>query len=289
MNDLFKRFIAYKTNVEGKSENSINQYIYRLTEFFNQFEINTVDKSISTTVDTVKQWLILLANKNNSPSTRNAKLTAVKEFYKFLKENEKINIDTDILTLKFAKVPKREAKFMDEETAVEFIESIGNLRTQACAVITFTTGLRYCELRDITVDDIKNGYANVIGKGNKERTVYFSAWCLKLVNKYINKKRKHIIERTGVKTNRLILSDEGNIMNDGHYNDSLKHYAEKCGIDWYSVLSSHKLRHSFATDKAVKGYDMATIRDALGHTNIATTNRYVHSQKERIKNMMIGE
>ena len=60
-------------------------------------------------------------------------------------------------------------------------------------------------------------------------------------------------------------------------------------MDWYNQLSPHKLRHSFATEQLQNGIDIATVRDELGHENIATTNNYVHSNKERVRMAMLKE
>ena len=286
---LLERFRTYKVGIEGKSESSIDQYIYRVKEFLTFHNIETDEALLSITRDMVKNWLLDLEKKGNSQSTRNAKLTAIQEIYRFFKEQEKLNIDIDILLLKKAKVPKKEMRFLNQEEAYIYMDGIVNQRTKAAVAINLATGIRFCELITLTVDDIKNGQTIINGKGNKERHIYFPPWCAKMVNKFIDGKRQHIIERTGVKTNLLFISDNGNIMTRGNYANSLKHYARKGEVEWAEIMSPHKLRHSAASIWYKKGFEVKEIQNGLGHSNMATTDRYVHTTEQQVKDMMASD
>ena len=108
----------------------------------------------------VKNWLSDLADKGNKERSRNTKLTAVKEVYKFLKDEFKDQIDEDILRIPFAKVPKREAKCLDFEDAMDLLSYVKDSRVKTGMAIGFGTGVRFCELIQITCTDIENGYAD---------------------------------------------------------------------------------------------------------------------------------
>jgi len=286
MINLLEKYKQYKVGIEGKNPKSIDDYIYRIQDFFDMFNITNDENLINITAEDVQEWLLKLSNKGNSAQTRNAKLTAIKSIIKFLKDYKQFKIDENILKIKNAKVPKKEMRFLDKKEARAFIESITNQRTKAGAIISLTTGLRFSEMITLTVTDIKRKVAVIKGKGNKERTIYFTPYCLNIVEKYINKKRKHIIERYNIKSDLLFISDMGHLMRRDNYAISLKHYAKKMGIDWASIMSPHKLRHSFASIKGEEGYDVTAIADALGHESIATTNRYLHAKQERVRSMM---
>lgn len=292
MDNILERFKTYKVDIEGKSVSSINQYIYRMKGFIEYYNIDNEDKFLGLTAEDIKSWISYLVTLGNDIPTRNAKLVAVKEIYKYLFEEEDKNIDIKILKIKSAKVPKRESKYLTKIESQHYLYNITNLRTYAMVVVFLSTGMRLCELMQITLDDVKNGMVSVIGKGNKERTLYFSPDCLDIINKYINKKRNHIIERTGVNINLLFISDEGTPITRQSFSASLKHYAQKSGISWWEQMSPHKLRHSFATqilnERTVDGGLKHTIKDVselLGHANIVTTDRYTHSTEETRKNI----
>lgn len=301
--ELFDKWKDYKTKIEGKSEKSIDQYIYRLQQFNTELSINTKEDLVAKNCEDIKNWLMTLANNGNSERTRNTKLTAVKEIYKYLAEELDEKIDYKILNIPFAKVPKREVKYIDADDKEDFISKITNLRTKTGAAIIFGCGARYCELMQITCTDIENGYADVIGKGNKERRLWFDLWVQEIAKQYIRSYnmgvcgRKAIIEKCGIDTDLLMISNNGKPLEKWSFSRSMKIYGKHFNedpltegrMDWYNQLSPHKLRHSFATEQLRRGNDIGTVRDELGHSSIATTNNYTHSSQDRVREAMLGE
>ena len=298
MKDIFNGFEDYKTKIEGKSKNTINQYIYRIQDFLKYNNIETKEDLISIKAKNVKMWLSSLADKGNSERSRNIKLTAIKELYKYLKEELKEKIDEDILRIPFAKVPKRESKYLDGDTTRDLLSFINDSRVKTGMMIIFSTGVRFCELIQITCEDIKKGYANIIGKGNKERTIYFSPQVQEIAMQFINGKRANIVKKYGKQNNDiLMLNDNGNVIIRRNFETSMKTWARKFNenpltkgrLDWWEHFSPHKLRHSFGTEQLRMGNDIATVRDELGHSSIATTNNYSHSSQDRVRMAMLGE
>ena len=299
--DVLKKYSAYKINIEGKSQKTIDDYFERLKKFINYFDIATVEDLTSKTHKDIQDFIIYLAENKAVETTRNAYLTAIKEIYKYINFELGKNIDSKILYIPMAKVPKRESKYIDAEYKYDFISSITNLRTKTGAAIIFSSGVRCSELMQITCSDIEKGYKDIIGKGNKERRIWFSPDVVKIALEYINSDsirvsgRKAIIKESGVETDLLFLNNLGKPLSEGLFNKSLKVYGKKFNkspkgkgkLDWYKELSPHKIRHSFATEKLQKGADIATVRDAMGHSDISTTNRYVHSNRDKVKEIML--
>lgn len=297
LEQLYKSYKDYKCKIEGKSENSVNQYIYRIQDFIKYNNIKNVDDLISMTSNNVKLWLSSLADNGNAERSRNTKLTAVKEIYKYLDEDLKMEVDTDIQRIPFAKVPKRESKCLSSEDVKDLIDFIRDSRTRTAVAIIFQTGVRFCELIQITCTDIERGYADIIGKGNKERTIWFDLWVQEIARKYINGKRRKIVEKQQVNTDILMISDWGNVILRENLEKSMKKWAKdfneypltKGRLEWWEHFSPHKLRHSFASYQFEQGVDAATVRDSMGHSNLATTNNYSHSTQNRVKMAMLGQ
>ena len=298
MEEIFNGFRDYKIKIEGKSKNSVDQYVYRIQSFLEYNNIKTKEDLISMKSSNVKNWLSSLADNGNSERSRNTKLTAVKEIYKYLREELKEQIDEDILRIPFAKVPKRESKFLDGDTAKDLLAFTKDSRVKTGMAIIFATGVRFCELIQITCTDIENGYADIIGKGNKERRIWFDLWVKEIARQFINGKRAEIVERNGKQNDdTLMLNDNGNKLIRRNFEYSMKSWARKFNnhplhegeIDWWEHFSPHKLRHSFGTDQLRKGHDIATVRDEMGHSNIATTNNYSHSSQDRVRKAMLNE
>ena len=287
--DLFDEFKEYKINIEGKSVGTLIVYLRHIEEFCNDMEIFNFTDFININANVVKDWLIKLTNKNNSNTTRNNKLSAIKQIYTFLYEEKEINIDLKILKIKFSKTAKKENYCITEEQMIELQSIITNERTKCAVAIICDTGLRFSELMQITCDDIERGFAVVVGKGNKERKVYFTPSCIEISQRFITNKRQHIIERTGKNTNILLISDEGNLMDLYNFTKSLKHYARKIGLYWYEEMSPHKLRHGYITKMLNNGVPVHIVKEIVGHSNISVTDRYAHTTQDMIEMYMTHE
>ena len=286
---LLEEFKTYKINVEGKAEDSMNLYIKNIKKFCEDMNIKDYETLISTKAQTIKDWLSILAEKENSAVTRNNKLSAIKQIFCFLEDEKDVVVDRKINKIKYAKTKQKETKYLDEKQMEELLAITTNQRTKSAIAILNNTGVRFSELIQITCTDIERGFAIIVGKGNKERTVFFTHQTIAICRNFINGKRRHIVEKYNLDTDLLFLSDYGNIMKASNFINSLKYYAERMGIYWSDEMSPHKLRHSCITKALNDGVPIQVVRDMVGHTNMQTTNRYSHSKDDEIRKAMLRE
>lgn len=284
---LIKDFSIHKINIDGRSKKSIDIYIKNFHEFCEDMNINTYEQLLSVNAQTIKDWLVGLAEKGNSNSTRNNKLSAIKQIFLFLENEKEELVDRKISRLNYAKTPYKESKYIDEELALQLISATKNQRTKCAIMLIVKTGVRFQELMQITCSDIERGYTTIIGKGNKERTIWFAPIVINLCNNFINGKRKKIVEKTKVETDLLLISNNGTPMTRQSFSKSLKNLAEDIGLYWSDEVSPHKLRHGCITDALKDGVPINVVRDMVGHSNMYTTNRYAHTQENQIKNAML--
>lgn len=289
LENLFNDFCIYKIDIEGKNQSSIDSYMRILRDFCVDMEIETYEDLINIKAQDIKNWLINLANKNNIETTRNNKLSVVKQIFLFLENEKKENIDVNIRNIKYAKTPYKESKYVDNDLAFELIAETSNQRTKSAIILIIKTGVRFKELMQINCSDIERGYAKIIGKGNKERTIWFNADVTKICTDFIKGKRKKIIEKTGVETDLLLISDNGKPMTRQSFSKSLKNLARRIGLYWYDEISPHKLRHGCISSALKEGVPINVVRDMAGHSNIMTTNRYAHTQEEQVKMAMLRD
>ena len=275
------------------------QYVDRFKEFADYKGLKTKEDIINVTAKDIEDFLKYLTDKGNGANSRKVKLAQIKEVFKYIrKENKEIRklIDEEIFEIVPPKVPKRKVKFLDEEDAIDFISFIGNLRTKAMCQIMYNTCVRFCELIQITTDDIERGYAYVIGKGNKERRIDFSPLTIEIAKKYINNYRKGVVERNNLNTNLLFVTRNGLPVKSTHFDECLKSNAKRFNesplysgrLDWWQHFSAHKIRHAGATAMANNGTPLNVVRDILGHDNVTTTNTYVHTSDKVIRETMIN-
>lgn len=291
IDDIFSRFKTYKVDIEGRSEKSIDLYITTIKDFCSKMNITSFDEFVGVKAQQIRDWLSIMANQyGNGESTRNSKLSAIKEIYKFLDYQEHINIDRDISRMAFAKVPHRESRYTTSEDVVSLMATIGkDLRVKSCISVIANTGIRFSEVQQLTCKDIDRGYAYIIGKGNKERKITFNKRCIDECNRYINRKRKKIVEKHNLNTDLLFISDGGKRYERRSFEKSLKTYAQKAGIEWADHLSPHKLRHGFITKKLEEGEPIHIVSSAVGHSDLSTTSRYSHANQTMIDEMFKRE
>ena len=137
-------------------------------------------------------------------------------------------------------------------------------RNYAITTLFLNCGMRLSELVGIDLKDIAwdECQLNVIGKGNKERTIYVNKLAEYYINEYLSKNYKN----KNNKNNLFITADESSLRK------SLILSATKSNLSYAKEISPHWLRVFWATNALEKGIDLATIRDALGHSNISITS-----------------
>ena len=141
------------------------------------------------------------------------------------------------------------------------------------------------EITNIKFKDvsISNKTIKIIGKGNKERIVYFGKICLNLLELYMKKSYPILKENN---SEYLILSKTGKKINDRTIRKIVDDAAKIVGIE--IKISPHVLRHTFATHMLNEGADLRSVQELLGHENLSTTQVYTHLTNEKIRNIYLN-
>lgn len=156
------------------------------------------------------------------------------------------------------------------------------LRARDMAIVfTFlTTGMRLSELVSIDLSDVNKDNFKIIGKGNKERTVYLTSNCQELINIYIIKRSEYLKDDS---INALFVSTRKKRISNRAVQSTIDKYLEKAGFDT-KIYSTHKLRHTAATLMYKYGnVDIRALKDILGHASVSTTQIYTHLDDDDLK------
>ena len=257
-----------------KSENTIKSYITHINEMLNiigkeENEIKYVD---------LLTWMKEISN--NSPATINLKISAVKSYFKYLRKIEKIESNPAAELEKVKNNPK-EKQYVSAEDMKSIIKNMYTAQGKAIVALMASTGLRYAEMSNITLEEYKNALATdrsivIVGKGNKERKIFVNDTARYYIDQYLSKNYKNTRN-----TDKLFVTADESCLRR-----SLIRAATKANLPYAKSISPHWIRMFFATNSLEHGVDLATIRDALGHSNIAVTSRYVKSCDNKIKNVM---
>ena len=301
-----KPIISYKTDFleyleieKGLGNRSQETYERLLNKFFSWLKKNKLEKlkPHELTADHIWKFRVYLSrsfNKNTGEplkkSTQNHYLIALRNLLNFFADRDILSLPAE--KIKLAKESKEKTvKFLNLEQIKRLLLApdtriITGLRDRAILESLFSTGMRVSELTSLNREQIKLNpnieelEVAIIGKGNKPRTVYFSKRSLIWLRKYLktrkDKEKALFIRYKGPKNTPLRLTARS-------VENIVKKYAIKAGIPVFTV--PHTLRHSFATDLLVKGVDLRTVQEFLGHRSIATTQIYTHVVSKRLKDI----
>ena len=140
-------------------------------------------------------------------------------------------------------------------------------------MLFISCGLRVSELVSLNTTDIHEDYLRVLGKGNKERIIYFAEGCQEAIDDYLavrNDEKLPVEDK-----NALFISRDNRRISVRAVQKMVDKTLLKAGLD-SSRYSPHKLRHTAATLMLKNGVDTRALQEVLGHSNLNTTQIYTH-------------
>lgn len=299
---ILREFFNYIETVKGKSKNTVKEYYFDLRTFlrflklhknlvdanieFEKIKIDDVDIDLIRTVtlsDLYEYMSFLSRERNNKSRSRARKVASIKSFFNYLYVKARLLETNPASELESPKILKRLPKYLNFEESKRLLEAVnGKHRERDYAILTLflNCGLRLSELVNININNIKNNTLTVIGKGNKERTIYLNNACIKAIERYLQVRPKD-----GVKDkNALFLSERKQRISNKTVQHIVKKYITEAGLD-PERYSTHKLRHTAATLMYKYGkVDIRALQQILGHESVATTEIYTHVDNEQLKN-----
>lgn len=285
--DVLKNFISYCFISKNLSQMTLKQYYYDLLKFVKyfarfkpqNFDIIEIEK---ITYQDLFNYLYATTSKLSAP-TRARRIASIKAFYKWLTVKEKVLKENVAVELDSPKLEKHSPLFLTLEESEKLISVIdGEFRERDMAILyTFLlTGIRLRELCNINISDIKRKSLKVFGKGRESRTIPLSDTCLTYINNYL---KVRIIPKTD--KDALFVSKLRNRISPNMVEKLIKQYMAKAGLD--KKYSVHKLRHTTGTTLYnSSNNDIRAVQEILGHKSILTTEKYVHLDKEKLRNVI---
>ena len=282
----------------------MNSYINSFSEYLND-ELNYSEKTVKTYIESLKEFTIFLqehnytflninkdiansykaylVSKNYEAKTSSLYLSVVRTFYRYLVEIKAIAANP-FSGIKNPKVIKKLPNFLNHSESESLLEmdkekNIFDIRNDFIIEFLYATGLRVSELCNIKMKDISfsEKKIKVMGKGSKERIVFYKAIDDKLWNDYLCVRDEFL---NGTPSDYLLVSITGKLTTRS-VEKIVKNYALKKNIK--SKVTPHTLRHTFATDLLNEGADIRSVGELLGHESLSTTQIYTHVTADRLK------
>jgi len=298
-------FLNYLNVIKAKSPNTINGYrtdlilFFRFMKKFRKFyppkteisdiEICDIDSEFikKITLMDLYAFLAFLENeRSNSSYARARKVASLKSFFRFLHTKSKIIHDNPTADLESPKIVKRQPVYLTLDESKDLLNSVDSenkhqKRDYCILTIFLNCGLRLSELCSINISSIKGDILTIIGKGNKERTVYLNKACIKAISDYMAERGQ--INILPLHRDALFISERKCRINMRTVEKIVKKYIEDAGLD-KDKYSPHKLRHTAATLMYKYGnVDIRSLQIILGHENINTTQIYTHVDDEKLR------
>ena len=274
LKNKINQFIIAK-QIDNLSERTLDNYKLQL----NQFEkyIRKPVNQIST--DDIRNYISYLSTdkklKLNSIETY---IAYIKTFFVWCYAEEIIKKDPTvrIKSSKFTRINTRNSLKIEEQEKIR--DTCKDIREKTLVEILISTGCRLSEIALVDIDniDINNRCINVLGKGNKERVVYFSTRAKLYLQQYLNS-RKEDEKALFVSKKAPYIRLKGRAIQK-----IIKQIGVRAKLSFN--LHPHLFRHTFATNYLNMGMDIVTIQRLLGHSNLQTTQLYSKMSQETIKN-----
>ena len=308
---ILRDFLIYHETIKGQSPKTISEYYLDLRMFLRFVRLMRNDMPITTCLDDIPikdidvaflrqintsdvfDFLSYLANDRAinpdslapdygiSPSARARKLSAIKSFYKYLTVRTKLLEENPVADIEYPKIRQSLPKYLTMEQAsalLRAVEGQNQVRDYAILMIFLNCGIRRSELVGLNVTDVYEDRLRVVGKGNKERFVYFGSPCRKAIDAYLEMRKKVILT-----DNRALFgSRNGNRISVTAVHRLVEKALKQAGLD-ATQFSAHKLRHTAATMMLSGGVDVKTVQEVLGHENLNTTQIYTHIENTELK------
>lgn len=305
--EFLNSFLDYSITILNKSPNSIKEYNYDLANFlkfikieykltdekdYSKIDIADLDIDIikKITLEDIHKYISYMATELRSkPATRARKVSTIRVFFKYLAVKANLIDVNPAQNLETPKLGKRIPKYLSLDESKKLLEVAGSEenrnaeRDYAIITLFLNCGMRLSELVNINIKDItfSESKLNVIGKGNKERTIYLNKACVSAINEYLLVRPKEGIKYDS--KDALFLSERRERISNRTVQLIVKKELLKAGLD-INKYSVHKLRHTAATLMYQYGnVDIRALQELLGHESISTTEIYTHVDNSQIR------
>lgn len=282
---MIDKYLDYIGNVKNYSEKTVKGYRNDLQDFSDYLEgIGKSGNFRALTLRDFRYFINGLFTKGLSPASVNRKLASLRSFFKFLYKQGMVETNhcEYIRNVKSEKVLPKYMYHEEIEALFEnsFEEQKLGLRDKAVFELLYSSGIRVSELSGLDVGSINFSAmtVKVFGKGKKERIVPLGSFAAEVLNRYILTLRKELVR---IDEPALFINKNGTRLSTRGVRKICDKYIKLFSMK--TKITPHVFRHTFATHMLNRGANLRVIQELLGHSSIATTQRYTHLDKHYLR------
>lgn len=303
--EFFNEYLVHIKVIKMLSERTIQEYYLDTRLFLKYFykNIHDIENDIeevdisgmspdelnNITVSDIYNFIFYTADeRKNSDKARYRKISSLRSFFKYLTKTAHLVKDNPMLDIEVPMPKSGLPKYLSLNESMRLLEASDNSDSKRdyCIITLFLNcGMRLSELIGINISDIDfhENKLRILGKGNKERMVYLNAACINAIENYlvIRKSNKKAADESA-----LFISNQNKRISKRRVQQIVDNTLNAAGLGGKG-LTTHKLRHTAATLMYQYGdADVLTLKELLGHSNIATTEIYTHLNDESVRMAM---
>ena len=287
MESAVARFEKYLEAVLGRSLHTVKAYGTEVRDY-ERFLAGREKVPVSAGKTEIRAYLFELKGRGLNNTSIARALSSLRAFYKYLVREGEIG-HNPAASVTGPKQPKKQARFLTEKETEILLDHEGDpedkitaARDQAVFELVYGSGLRVGEAVRLDLGDIDlRGLVAKVrrGKGGKDRLTPFGRPAAEAIEAWLSL-RRHWVD-PAVSGEALFLGRRGGRLNDRQVRRVLETRLTARGLD--PDYSPHSLRHSFATHLLSAGADLKAIQEMLGHSSLATTEKYTHLDLDRLR------
>lgn len=287
---MIEAFINYLKNERNYSEHTLINYQSDIADFKAFMDTEHIKDWKDVNYSQIRGYLMSLYRQDFKATTLSRKLSSLRSFYKFLVSEDVVELNPFTLV----STPKKDKglpKFLYYQDLANIIDSIElktpiGVRDRLIFELLYATGIRVSELVNIKIPDINQTKQSIIvlGKGNKERIVYYGDYCQHILNKYLTEARPSLLKAK--QSDFLLINNKFTGLTTRGIRLIIDRVINKTSLKTH--VSPHMLRHTFATHLLNEGADLLTVQELLGHVNLSTTSIYTHVSNEQLRKVYLN-
>lgn len=283
--DSFDEFLDYMLYQRRCSEQTVTAYRNDLRLFSAFLDSEGLGDPLAATTRVVRRWMLSLLDGGMAPRSVNRKVASLRSYFRYFCSVGKLKINP-CRAVESVKTPKKLPVFLHEDEMALmldekfFPDTFEGRRDRAVLQFFYLTGVRRAELIDLTVGqvDLSLGRVVVNGKRNKQRIIPLTPTLKSILISYLHVRQSEFGEAQP--SDRLFVTAKGAPLYPMLvYNIAHAHIAQ---VTTATKMSPHVLRHTFATILLNNGADLMAIKELLGHSSLAATQIYAHSDFEQL-------
>ena len=261
-------YVEYCEKVRGMSITTMSMKKNVLWRFLDVVGVNSIEELSNFEFD---KWVGCEVERGISAQSVNMYSAVVVAMVRYFKDMG-VNVPLNLNLIKKMKVVVMKRKFYTREE-IERVVELADVETELMILVMFETGMRISELTRLSTSEIEGRKISFVGKGKKTREVYMSALTAERFSDFLG-------GRVGYVWGFASLNGEPPTVNT--VRNRLCSVFFEAGFDGFYP---HALRHSFATYLQSRGASVAEIKEMMGHSSVATTERYLHGFEGRLREL----